>query len=275
MNIHEFIKIPEGYTLESNDGIYSIASDEFNQQLKFFLNRFSEIQIKENNYRLPFHLYEQFPNVNVNELASEIFTRKQDLKILKDSFSDILNSNSCVLEIGGWNGWLTNHFSKAGAIIITTDVFDDEYNGLKSKKHYKAANWLSIQADVLEIEIYKTKFDVIVFNHCLQFYTNPLRLIEKYKLLLKKNGILLILGNTFYKSTENKENEVIKTNSYFKEHYNFNIRFYPTKGYFSYEDFNQFSKNNFKFISYKFSFPGLLKKFLKKEKSGILYFINS
>lgn len=275
MDIHEFIKVPEGYTLESRDGIHLITSDEFNHRLRSFLDRFSEIQTKENNYHLPFHLYEQFPNVNVNELASEIFTRKQDLKILKENFSNYQNSTAQILEIGGWNGWLTNHFSKTGATIVTTDVFDDEYNGLRSKNHYKSANWLSIQTDVLETEIYKTKFDAIVFNHCLQFYTNPLQLIEKYKLLLKKNGVLLILGNTFYKSTENKEAEVIKTNSYFKEHYNFNIRFYPSKGYFSYEDFNQFSKNNFKFISYKFSFPGLLKKILKKEKSGILYFINT
>lgn len=275
MNITDYIKVPDHYTMESNDSIYTITTNEFNQQLKGFLNRFSEIQSKENNYRLPFHLYEQFPNVNVNELASEIFTRKQDLKILKDPFSDILNSNSCVLEIGGWNGWLTNYLSKAGANIITADVFDDEHNGLRSKKHYKSANWLSIQTDVLQTNIYNTQFDAIVFNHCLQFYTDPELLIEKYKKLLKKNGVLLILGNTFYKNTNEKELEIVKTNNYFKERYNFNIRFYPSKGYFSYEDFNQFSKNNFKFISYKFSLPGRVKKFFKQEKSGILYFINS
>ena len=275
MDIYKFIKIPEGYTLELIDGIYTVASDEFNQQLKFFINRFSEIQIKENNYRLPFHLYEQFPEVDVKELASEIFTRKQDLAILKEQFSKYLNSHSHVLEIGGWNGWLANYLSKTGANIISADVFDDEHNGLRSKKHYKSANWLSIQTDVLQTNIYTTQFDVIVFNHCLQFYTNPSQLIEKYKMLLKKNGILLILGNTFYKNTAAKESDVLKTNNYFKENYDFNIRFYPSNGYFSYEDFDQFSKNSFKFISYKFHVLGLFKKFLKNEKSGILYFINS
>jgi 2-polyprenyl-3-methyl-5-hydroxy-6-metoxy-1,4-benzoquinol methylase len=275
MDIHEFIKVPEGYTIESNDGIHVIASVEFNKKLQSFLDCFSEIQIQENNYRLPFHLYEQFPAVDIKELASEIFTRKQDLIILKEHFSQYLNSNSYVLEIGGWNGWLTSYLSKLGTKVITADVFDDEYNGLRSKKCYKAANWLSIQTDVMQIEIYDTQFDVIVFNHCLQFYTDPLQLIEKYKGLLKKNGILLILGNTFYENTIAKESEILKTNNYFKQRYNFNIRFYPSKGYFSYEDFNQFSKNSFKFISYQFSFLGRVKKFLKKEKSGILYFINS
>ncbi len=275
MDIHEFIKVPEGYTLESQDGVHTITPDEFNHRLRSFLDRFSEIQTKETNYRLPFHLYEQFPDVEVNELAAEIFTRKQDLIILKKHFSNHLNSNASVLEIGGWNGWLTKHLSKTGVMVITADVFDDEYNGLKSKKHYRSADWLSIQTDILQTGIYAAQFDVIVFNHCLQFYTDPVQLIEKYKRLLKKNGVLLVLGNTFYKNTTAKESEILHTNKYFKEKYNFNIRFYPSKGYFSYEDFDLFSKNNFKFISYKFSVPGLIKKFLKKEKSGLLYFINS
>ncbi|MES2515728.1 MAG: methyltransferase domain-containing protein [Bacteroidota bacterium] len=275
MNIREFIKVPEDHELESHDGIHTITSAEFNKQLRSFLDRFTEIQIKENNYRLPFHLYENFPEVDINELASETFTRKQDLITLKEYFSKYLNSKTHVLEIGGWNGWLTNYLSKTNAIVITADIFDDEYNGLGSKKHFSSANWLSIQTDVLQTEMYATQFDMIVFNHCLQFYTDPVQLIEKYKRLLKKNGILLILGNTFYKSVAVKESEITTTNAYFKERYEFNIRFYPSKGYFSYEDLDQFSKNSFKFISYKFSVPGLIKKFLKKEKSGILYFINS
>jgi 2-polyprenyl-3-methyl-5-hydroxy-6-metoxy-1,4-benzoquinol methylase len=275
MDIQNFIKLPEGYILESHDDVHTITSPGFHIQLKSFLGKFSEIQNLENNYRLPFHLYEQFPNVDVKELASEIFTRKQDLIILKEHFSSYLNSKTHLLEIGGWNGWLTNHLSKSGAKIITADIFDDEHNGLKSKKHYKSSNWLSFQTDVLQTEIYTTQFDVIVFNHCLQFYTDPVQLAEKYKSLLKKNGILFILGNTFYKSIDSKETEVLHANNYFKERYNFNIRFYPSKGYFSYKDFDKFSGNSFKFISYKFSLPGLIKKFLKKEKSGILYFINS
>ncbi|MBC7696505.1 MAG: methyltransferase domain-containing protein [Burkholderiales bacterium] len=272
-DLQSFIKVPVDHKL-SVDGIYNIAPDSFNERLFSFLDRFTEIQTKEKNYRLPFHLYEQFPNLTIQELASETFTRKQDLKILDKHFQKYLSSTNRVLEIGGWNGWLTNRLSDRGLKVITVDIFEDEENGLRSKKHYKNSNWLSVQTDLLDTSIYNSQFDMIVFNHCSQFLTDPLILVEKYKLLLNRNGVLLILGNTFYKNTDAKASEVLKTDMYFKKNYDFNIRFYPSKGYFSYEDFDHFSKNNFKFISYKFSVPGIIKKFLKKEKSGILYFIN-
>ncbi|MES2761920.1 MAG: methyltransferase domain-containing protein [Bacteroidota bacterium] len=263
------------YKLTYADGIYTITTDSFNDLLSEFLVKFSEIQSSEKYYQLPFELYEQFPNVSVPNLASEIFTRKQDLVIINDLLSKNLNNNKSVLEVSGWNNWLSNYLSKKGLTVFTVDIFDDDRNGLKSKKHYQCSNWNSIQTDVLQTEIYSSKFDLIVFNHCLQFLTDPIQLVKKYKKLLNKNGILVIIGSTFYKNTIKKESEVLKTKLYFKEKYDFGIQFYPSKGYFSYKDFSQFSKNSFKFISYKFSVPGLIKKFLKKEKSGILYFINS
>jgi 2-polyprenyl-3-methyl-5-hydroxy-6-metoxy-1,4-benzoquinol methylase len=273
--INNFIKVPLDYKLTYTDGIYTITTDSFNDRLSEFLLKFSEIQLKEKHYQLPFELYENFPNVNISELASETFTRKQDLVIISDLLSKNLNNSKSVLEVSGWNNWLSNYLSKKGLMVFTVDIFDDDRNGLKSKKHYQCPIWNSIQTDVLQIEIYNSKFDLIVFNHCLQFLTDPIQLIEKYKKLLNKNGVLVIIGSTFYKNTNSKVSEVFKTKIYFEEKYNFGIQFYESKGYFSYQDFKQFSKNSFNFISYKFSIPGLLKKFLKKEKSGILYFINS
>ena len=273
-DLQHFIKIQVNYNLKVGDGIYNVTTEAFNQKLSKFLSRFSEIQEKEKQYQLPFDLYEQFPDLQIPELASEIFTRKQDLQIIKTQFENYHNSTNHVLEIGGWNGWLTSRLVDKGAMVITVDIFDDERNGLKSKKHYKNNNWLSIQTDLLDASIYKTKFDMIVFNHCLQFLTDPSVLIEKYKQLLNKNGVLLIIGSTFYKDIAPKEAEVSKSKNYFQQTYNFDIQFYPSNGYFSYEDFRLFSENSFKFISYKFSFLGRIRKLFKKEKSGILYYIH-
>lgn len=275
MDIQNFIKTTDQHYIDFNDGIYRVHTATFQNELNHFMDRFIEIQSAEKSYQLPFHLYEQFPNIEIKELAPEIFTRKQDLLFFQNKFAKYLSINKTALEIGGWNGWLTSYLSSQGLQVVTTDIFGDERNGLKSRKHHQFPKWLSVQTDISKTDIYTSKFDVIIFNHCLQFYTNPVKLVEQYKALLNKGGIMLILGNTFFKNYGTKENTVTQTRNYFKEKYQFDIQFYPSKGFFNYEDFDAFIKNSFKFISYKFSILGRLNKILKKEKSGILYYIHS
>ena len=64
-DLQSFIKVPITHKQTSDQGIYTVTTDSFNEQLSLFLNRFSEIQTKEKNYQLPFHLYEQFPNLKI------------------------------------------------------------------------------------------------------------------------------------------------------------------------------------------------------------------
>lgn len=274
-NFPKNINIPKNYKYQFIDGIHKIITSDFEEKLNIYLNKFTEIQKHENHYTLPFTKFKEFPNIICKELSSEIFTRKQDIEIIKKHFSSSLKQNNSVLEIGGWNGWLTKMFAEYNLDIISADIFEDERNGLKSKKHHINSNWTSIQTDILETDIYTKTFDIIVFNHCLQFYPNTDKLIEKYKQLLSKNGILLIIESTFYKNTTIKKIQTTKMLEYYKEKYQFEIQFYSSKGHFNYDDFQTLKNNKFKFITYHFSLLGKIKKILKKEKSGILYYVNS
>jgi 2-polyprenyl-3-methyl-5-hydroxy-6-metoxy-1,4-benzoquinol methylase len=272
--INDIIKLPENYDLDFSENIYGIYTREFKQRLSVFTKRFSEIQENEKRNYLPFQLYEAFPDVDVPELTNEIYTRKQDLSFLKNQFfQPYLSPGKRVLEIGGWNSWLTHKLHRQSLQVVTADIFRDEYNGLGSKKHYKNGDWLSIQTDLLQTDVYRSKFDVIIFNHCLQFLTDPHLLLEAYRSLLHEKGILIILGAAFHKNTKAKEAAVLANRLFYKENYKFELQFYPSKGYFDNMDYKLFEEAGLSFLSYRFSFLGKLKKQYKGEKEGVLYFV--
>jgi 2-polyprenyl-3-methyl-5-hydroxy-6-metoxy-1,4-benzoquinol methylase len=272
--LSEYIAIPKNYSLTGDGGFYSVLEKDFETKLNAFLEKHSIIQQKENYTALPLKYLENFPFVDFEPYKDEIFSRKQEIKFLEKLIEPYFFCHKSLLEIGGWNCWLTKWLQSKGLEIISTDIFKDAINGLSSKQFHKNNDWLSVQLDITNPEIYIKKFDVIIINHSLQFLTNPEEITFKYKNLLAKGGILIILGMNFFSKTKAQEKKVIRYRKFYIDKYNFNIHFYPCKGYFDNAFFEFLIKQKFNFKSYKFSFLGNIKKKLKAEKSGIMYLIN-
>ncbi len=268
-NFSDYINVPKNYFYSEKNSVHSVLEPHFKNKLEAFLENHSIIQKKENYPFLPKEKLLNFPFIDFEPYKNELFSRQQDLRILGElSFSKI----STVLEIGGWNGWLTNWLNAKILEVVTVDIFPDDENGLASKKFYPNNDWLSIQADVNDTEIYKTKFDLIIFNHCLNFYSNPISLLNKYLDLLKSGGLLIILGADITGNSSKKEKIVNAFRNYYISKYGFNINFYESKGFFDNQFYYDVMQLDFKFTSYQFSNLSWIRKKILREKSGVFVF---
>jgi 2-polyprenyl-3-methyl-5-hydroxy-6-metoxy-1,4-benzoquinol methylase len=272
--LHDYINVSQDFELIEEVNYCSILRPAFKNKLHSFLEFYLKIQKKENHPTIPFDAYSKFPNIESEIFKHETFSRKQDVVFVEKYINENLNVNSKVLEIGGWNGWLTQRLFNYCKNLVSVDIFTDEKNGLSSKKHHTPNNLLSVQADLTEPGIFKNNFDLIVFNHCLQFYPQPFSLLEQYQKLLKPNGSLILLGVDTYLYSFQKQKQVMKLKSYYQRKYQFDIYFYNCDGFFDRAFLNQLIKNNYKFNVYKFSLISKFKKKFLGQKSGILIFKN-
>lgn len=176
--------------------------------------------------------------------------RRQSLSIIQNLIQN--NNFDCTLEIGSWNGWLTKHLSQISKTMIAVDYFICPFDGIGNLQDLEE-NILAVQCNLEEIPIdFKPRsFDLIVLNHHLSYMNNPVHYIQQLILLLKPNGMIISIGNTFFKNPKKK----IKTNAafaeQFKAQYGMNLHIQPIKGYMNFEDLNTLQNAGFQIKPYK------------------------
>lgn len=176
--------------------------------------------------------------------------RRQSLSIVKNL---IANKNfDYTLEIGSWNGWLTKHLSQKSKTVIATDYFICPFDGIGNIQTL-AENIVAVQCNLEEIKTHfkPQSFDLIILNHHLAYMNNPVDYIKQLIPLLKSNGIIISVGNTFFKNPEKK----IIFNTAFAEQfyakYRMNLYIQPIKGYMTFEDLNVLKNFDFQIKPYQ------------------------
>lgn len=169
-----------------------------------------------------------------------------------------ITSKKTLLDFGTGDGYLAEYFFNRGFEVFASDIDVVRPKFLNKKIIYLRNNKLN-----------KNKFDVIVLRHVLEHTENPLNLIEKLKIKLKKNGF-------FYIEIPNHD---IKTNFFlkiFKQNYAqlclpFHINHFNLKLIIK-----LFSKN-YKIYTYKMVIPVLGKSISNifiEQGSNLFTFLN-
>lgn len=242
-----------GHNFYFDENVLILLETDFSKKLNVFLQTLDKIRNKEKRIISNPSIFSKLPFVLKNEIEWKV--RCFDLEILEQ----ILPKNRLkILEIGAWNGWLSNFLTEKGHSITTVDYFINEFDGLKAKKFYEN-KWISIQMDLTDLDLIDEKFDFIVFNRCLQFAPNPFLIFQKATKLLNKKGKILVTGISVFKNSKLKIKEIEKFKEKYKREWDFEIFLKPTKGFFDFEDKNQFEKIGLKFEKY----PQLFKQNLK------------
>ncbi len=245
MNIKDVVK--EGVEVSLiHDQVFTILTPSFKKQLDQFLNRYSATIQQESSQTIPFLEYHQLPFSNAAKGEQWKF-RRSSYQVVRSLLSESSSQN--ILEISGWNGWLTHHLVSWGHTVVSCDIFPDEVTGLSAKKHYKQ-QWLAIQADTSNLDFFKVKFDVIIVNHCLAYMEYPASFVSELQTLLSENGKIILLGLAVFKDSSRKANETEQFKHHYKEKYGFNIFLRPTKGYLDSQDQVQLQHLGFKFFKY-------------------------
>jgi SAM-dependent methyltransferase len=268
----DYISVPENYSFTHSNGVYSVLHPSFRIRLDTFLEQYHKVQAAENYPFLPEQLLTNFPFVNYPPFKNEIMERQQDVKLLKKHLPLNNMQKATALELGGWNGWLPNFLSSYGIETISAGIFTDKNNGLGCRQFYDNCSWISLQTDLEETVIYKKPFDLIVFEHNLNFQHEPLALLKKYEALLKPNGCLVVLGAGVFTHTDRKAEEVKRYREYYAAKYNFKLDFYDSLGFFDYHFYETLLQCGYRFIPYYFTLKDWLHKKISSNKRGVFIY---
>jgi SAM-dependent methyltransferase len=258
--IEQFIKLGTKYFIK--DGIYEIMDDEFRDKIKLFEKQY--IPVKKSSTVDHIKDHELLPINPATYFPFEWKLRQEGLAIVQQ---EIANKGQLkILEVSTFNGWLTHHLHNMGHAVVSVDYFSDEVFGLKSKFIYRNNDWLAVQCNLEELTFFEPVFDVIIFNHAIQFFNNTNHIISQLKRLLKPGGQIIFLGLFFFMDSTKKQEQV---ESYSKEHFNnhgFNVFFAPTKGFLNKLDKQVFIDHSVSLQPYKCCFrANLLARIIRKR----------
>lgn len=175
--------------------------------------------------------------------------RRESLQLLQQYTSG--QTFETVLEIGAWNGWLTKYLARQSQAVIAADYFTHPFDGIGNIESLQP-NITAVQCDVNDISttFKKDAFDLIVLNHCLAYTGNPTDFISGLVPLLKPDGKIISLGNSWYKNPKMKKFENEKAERSFAEKYNMELYINPVKGFLDKNDVTLLKDIGFKIDAY-------------------------
>ncbi|MFK7933171.1 MAG: class I SAM-dependent methyltransferase [Saprospiraceae bacterium] len=236
--------------LPTKFGVLRILEPAFQHIIIPYETRFKTIRASEGISIKNTSIYERLPFIGKKEkeFLTEFIGFQQDLKIIKNLLND--KSNLRILNHGSWNGWLSNHLVKWGHQVTAISYFMDEFDGLGAQQFYKN-NWLSIQMDIEhDLSILNEKYDCIIINRGIAFLTDPLQTIQTLIGMLNESGMLIITGVKIFQNPKIVEKIFQNHIRHFKEKYNFELLFRPTKGFLTKKDQQEIQKMDVSFHPY-------------------------
>ena len=222
-----------GQSFGFRDGVLVLLEPGLGRRLDQFTQAFSAVRAVENRRLLDEHAYEALPFGLIVQGDFQWRLRQYDLAVVRRLLSD--RRGQRVLDIGAWNGWLSNRMADDGHLVTAIDYFVDEFDGLGAKKFYSTP-WQAIQMDLTDLHVLDENFDVIILNRCLQFFPQPAGYVAMAKAKLAPGGLLIVTGMELFRDPHVKAARVADMLHVHRQRYGFELFLAPTKGYLDFED---------------------------------------
>lgn len=177
----------------------------FAHHLAAFLAPFEALRHQEARRLLDPALYPALPYGHAVANDPEWRQRQLDWEVVQCLASE--GSRLRVLDVGAWNGWLSNRLAEAGHQVTALDYFVDACDGLGARRFY-ATEWQAVQMDLEDLIVVDDSFDVVILNRCLQFFADPLRSLGQAAGLVRTGGLLLATGLAFFRDPRRKAQQV-------------------------------------------------------------------
>ncbi len=228
-NGHEFPKI---------DSVYQVITPEYRSKVDGFLKVFPDYRASLQEPLKP-KVFPKLPYVDFDQNLWKL--RQMDLEIIQQL---TLPSNAKVLDIGAWNGWLSNRMAELGHEVMAIDLFVDSLDGLGANIHYPN-KWLSVQMNLEELYVIQEKFDLIIVNRSISYFPSISKLVEQLKNLLSSKGKIIITGVQKIKSSQHITDHLNQTAKEFEERYGVPFFIKEYKGFITAKEVNELKSLGF------------------------------
>ncbi len=138
---------------------------------------------------------------------SKDHSQYKEWQIRKDSLNQILkyldqqSTVKKVLDLGCGNGWMSNALQQNGFETVGVDINLLELE--QAARLFPNCNFY--ECDIFDDSSDLQQVDLVIISAALQYFEQPIKLIEKIKsTLLNKNGQIIIADTKFYKTEEIK-----------------------------------------------------------------------
>jgi len=170
-----------------------------------------------------------------------------------------------VLEIGAYNGWLSQHIARGGHHLTAVGYSDHPTHGLSAKQHY-TVDWHAISMDVADLTQFQRPFDYVIVNHGLHLFPDPVATIAQAKALLKPGGVLIALGIIVHRNPHKRAAQVQQDDTAMRAATGLSYYLRPTQGYISNE-----RQLKLTFAPYRCMWRANLKALLRRTAPCYLY----
>jgi len=201
----ETMSCPSGHRFAVRDGVLVLLDPAFARHLEVFLGPFEALRDQEARRLLDPALYPTLPYGHAVADDPEWRQRQLDWEVVQRLLSK--GSRLRVLDVGAWNGWLSNRLAEGGHQVTALDYFVDSCDGLGARRFY-ATEWQAVQMNLEDLTVVDDCFDVVILNRCLQFFTDPLRSLVQAAGLVRPGGLLLATGLALFRDPRRKAQQV-------------------------------------------------------------------
>lgn len=240
------VTCPTGHSFVIADGVLELLDDDLARRLQAFLEPFTALRAADEKRLLDPRIYPSLPDAPEVRNNHEWRLRSYDLDVVSRLLAD--RPNQRVLDLGAWNGWLSNRLAQLGHRVTAIDYFVDEYDGLRARKFY-ATDWLPIQMNLEDLDVLDQQFDVVIANRCVQFYADPPAYAEAVKQKVAPGGALLITGLAFMRDPSQRIAGLAALRQQYQDN-GFDF-FKPMKGYLDFDDKARLAAQGFTLHPYR------------------------
>lgn len=216
-----------GHSFQVEGGVLRLLAGESGRQIRAFAAITSAIRVAQGRGLDP-ALFPRLPDAP--ELAGdhEWRLRRHDLALT----TRLLGGRGPlrVLDVGAWNGWLSNRLAAQGHRVTAADYFDDERDGLGARRFYGAPGWRAVQCDLSDLPILG-RYDAVILNRCLQFAGDPAAFAALALGCVAPGGLLIATGLQLFRDPRRKAREVAELRRLHRARYGVELFLRPTKGY--------------------------------------------
>lgn len=227
----------QNHCFEYRDGVLVLLSEETANRLTDFATVTAQMRReKQLHFRDP-TIYETLPCNSSLQGNIEWRWRCSDVSVVKALIKHhFRNSRPLqVLDVGAYNGWLSHQLALDGHDVTAVEYIREEFDGLGAKKYY-SSNWQAVQMDLVDLAPLDAQFDVVIMNHGLHFFPDPLAHVKQLMAKTAPGGLLMLLGLTFYRDVRRRRRQVEQANETHLARFGRPRLFRPAPGYLDFND---------------------------------------
>jgi len=208
-----------------------VTNSDFEKQYTAVRNREKRLLSDEQLRKLP---NTQKSDIHHNEWD---IRQKSSHRIVEYLQKKEPHSRKWILDIGCGNGW----FSNLLATIINSNILAIDINMtelMQAATVFTKANLWFAYLDIFSNTLKDNSFNIIILNSCIQYFPNPLVLIQRCQNLLTDGGEIHIVDSPFY-AKEDVTSAKERTKAYYQSlGFKGMSQFYHHHCYSLFESFN-------------------------------------